>query len=151
MHQSTLPTSYQAKTGPPKILLTVLMSSVLPTSGEKPNFNKFPNTGRKPTCILAASPESRAQRAPVLFSGRSYHPISCNQRIVSFAKTTFRNLGEPAFTDEQPLQSSAGWMINIAYNNIKWKLIQQTHDDHCYEQYLVKVMDSTNSFYLFLS
>jgi hypothetical protein len=32
MHQSTLPTSYQAKTGPPKILLTLLMSSVLPTS-----------------------------------------------------------------------------------------------------------------------
>jgi hypothetical protein len=32
MHQSTLPTSFQAETGLPKILLTLLMSLFLPTS-----------------------------------------------------------------------------------------------------------------------
>jgi hypothetical protein len=32
MHHSTHPTSFQAETGLPKILLTLLMSSLLPTS-----------------------------------------------------------------------------------------------------------------------
>jgi hypothetical protein len=32
IQQSTLPTSFQAETGLPKILLTLLMSSLLPTS-----------------------------------------------------------------------------------------------------------------------
>ena len=62
-----------------------------------------------PATVTSALVESLAQRAPVLFSSRSYQPISCDNIEVNISRLTRSTSRAP---DREKVKPCTTWVIN---------------------------------------